>query len=117
MSATYFDLDPNAVAAAGRATSATASTWAAWANRSETVLRNCAEDVQEGSLSSAIEGFVSDLNPVLKALAKRVDALGTNTVSAAHTMANSDTASTAVLGQQGQRTDDHTRALRRPINH
>jgi hypothetical protein len=59
MSGTYFELDPNAVAGAGRRTAATAPTWEGWASRSETVLRNCADEVQESSLSSALEGYLS----------------------------------------------------------
>jgi hypothetical protein len=113
----YLDVDPEAVATAGRRTAATASTWEVWASRSDSVLRDCATEARDSTVSAAIEGYLSSLNPTLKALAKQVDTVGTNTVSAAHSVQNSDTEAAALLDQQGHHVDHLTSALRRPINY
>jgi hypothetical protein len=113
---THIDLDPDVVSAAGRRTSATSSTWEQWASQSENLLRNAAADAQDAAFTSALEGYLSDLNPAMHGVAKQVDALGTNTVSASNHVANADTMSATLLGQQGQRDDSLGSALRRPIN-
>ncbi|HEX6683474.1 MAG TPA: hypothetical protein VF062_11790 [Candidatus Limnocylindrales bacterium] len=112
----HLEVDPGAVAAAGNRTSATSSDWEAWASRSETVLRGCASDVQDSTFGAALEGYLAQLNPAMKSVARQVDALGANTVSAANTVANSDTAASDLLRRQGHTTDAATSALRRPIN-
>ena len=112
----FFDLDPDAVSSAGRSTARTSSTWESWAHKSETALRNAAGDVRQPALASAIEGYLSTLNPAMKRVARNVDALGSNTESASHTMSNSDTAANALLTHQGQLADGHDSSLRRPIN-
>ncbi|HZN70987.1 MAG TPA: hypothetical protein VFC00_04785 [Micromonosporaceae bacterium] len=112
----YFDVDVEAVAAAGRRTAATAATWEAWASRTANVLRNSAGEAQDSTVTGALEGYLSGLNPTMRSLAKQVDALGGNAVAAAHTVANSDTHAAALLSGAGRRTDGTTSALRRPIN-
>jgi hypothetical protein len=112
----HLDVDTAAVAGAGRRTSTTAATWEAWASRSENVLRNCASEVRDSTFGAAIEGYLSGQNPAMKRVAQQVDALGTNTVSAANTVANSDTSATALLNKQGAREDGLTSQLRRPIS-
>jgi hypothetical protein len=112
----HLEVDTGAVAAAGNRTAATASTWESWANRSESVLRGCASDVQDSTFSAALEGYLAQLNPALKSVARQVDALGANTVSAANTVSNSDTTANDLLRQQGHITDAAASALTRPIN-
>src|SRR5690242_10348236 len=112
----YLDVDPGAVAVAGNRTAATASTWESWASQAEAVLRGCASDVRDSTFGAAIEGYLGQLNPAMKSVARQVDALGTNTVSAANTVANSDTLANDLLRRQGHDTDAASSALRRPIN-
>jgi len=112
----YLEVDPGAVASAGNRTTATASTWESWASQAETTLRGCAADVQESTLSAAVEGYLAQLNPAMKNVARQVDALGANTVAAANTVSNSDTSANDQLRRQGNATDASSSALRRPIN-
>lgn len=112
----HLEVDTGAVAAAGNRTAATAPTWEAWANRSESVLRDCASDVRDSTFGAALEGYLGRLNPAMQSVARQVDALGTKTVSAANTVSNSDTEANSLLRQQGHSTDAAASALRRPIN-
>jgi uncharacterized protein YukE len=112
----HLEVDPGAVAAAGNRTAATASDWESWAGRAEAVLRDCAGDVQDSTVGAAVEGYLAQLNPAMKSVARQVDALGTNTVSAANTVQNSDTQANDLLRGQGHTTDAATSALTRPIN-
>ncbi len=112
----FFDVNPDAVASAGRSTSATASSWESWANKSENLLRNAASDAHDSTFSAALEGYLSQLNPTMHSVGKEVDAVGTNTVSAAHTVTNSDTEASHQLSQHGRHLDHEASTLRRPIN-
>jgi hypothetical protein len=112
----YLDVDPAAVASAGRRTAAAAATWEAWANRTENVLRNSASEAQDSAVTAALEGYLSGLNPAMQSVARQIDALGGNAVAAAHTVSNSDTLASALLSQEGRHSDGMTSALRRPIN-
>lgn len=113
---TFFDVDPQVVADAGRRTAATATSWEQWACQSEIALRNAASDARQGTVTAAIEGYLSSLNPAMQAVAKQVDALGVNTTSASASVANSDTAANTLLSQHGVRTDHDASVLRRSIN-
>jgi hypothetical protein len=111
----YLDLDPDVVAAAGRGTAATSTSWAAWASRVETVLRSAAAGASESAVTSAFEGYVSTWNPTMHGLAVEVDALGTNATSAANVITNADGTATSALGLPGDAVDGARSHLSRPI--
>lgn len=115
MSENYIDLDPGAVSAAGQATAATSGQWSSWASRTETGLRQAAADAQEAVVTAAFEEHLTSWNPRMQALGTDADALGTNAVSASHTMLNADGSSAATLGQVGTAEQARGSALRRSI--
>lgn len=112
----YLDLDPEAVASSGRATAATATDWAAWAGRAETLLRNVAAGAQQGPVSAAFEEYLSAWNPIMKGVASQADAQGNNATSAANIMTGADTQSAGLLNRTSAEIAATSEHLSRPIN-
>ena len=112
----YLDLDPPVVAGTGRRTTATAETWVEWAGVSAGTLRDIAGEARDSTVSAAVEGYLSRLNPALHGLAQRVDALGRTAVSASAESTASDAAAAGLPHRPGTREATMDPILRRPIN-
>lgn len=105
----FLDVDPEAVAAAGSRTAATAGDWSAWAVRVETLLRDVAAGAADAVVTGDVEAHVSTLNPRLHRLAADAEALGINATSAAHVIVNIDLTAADALRSNGS-------CLLRPVN-
>jgi uncharacterized protein YukE len=106
----FLDVHPDAVVSAGNRTAGTSDGWQSWAHTTETTLRDAATVVQDGAVGGAVATYLSNLNPAMQSIAQQVDALGTNTTSAANVVTNADGEATIALTQTGQRS-----MLSRPI--
>ena len=112
----FLDVHTEVVAASGRRTSATVADWEEWAGEAAGALRDVAGEACDDTVTGAVESYLSRINSAMHSVARQVDALGTNTVSASNSVANSDTMAAGMLARQGHRTDGLTSALNRPIN-
>lgn len=111
----YIDVDPEPVSSAGHRTAQTSSDWDAWAGRCEAMLRQAAATSGPGNVGSAFEGYLSDLNPLFKHVARQANALGVNAVSAANDVTSGDHASAAELHGTAGVMERTSSALSRPI--
>jgi hypothetical protein len=111
----YLDVQPEAVAGAGKNTADTSTGWQAWAHSTETTLREAATSVQDGTVGIAVQTFLSDINPGMQSMAKQVDALGVNTTSASNVITNADGTATAHLTSPGNLLSSQGSMLSRPI--
>jgi uncharacterized protein YukE len=98
----YLDVHPDAVVHAGNRTAGTSDGWQSWAHTTETTLRDAAAVVQDGAVGGAVATYLGNINPAMQSLAQQVDALGTNTTSAANVVSNADGLATAALTQTGR---------------
>ncbi len=112
---TYYDVNPDVVATAGNNTAATSGGWQAWGGQADTALRTAATEVQESTVTSAVESYLSIWNPKFQSVAQQVEALGTNTTSASNTVANADADSTTLLDGQGSIFESNGSVLSRPL--
>lgn len=115
MSGDFLDLIPEAVGSAGRNTAMTASDWATWAWRSETMLREAAGGSRSAKLSGAFESYLAQWKPSLQNMAVGAANLGANAITAAGIVVQADGESACILGAHA--TPEHAQASRlaRPI--
>jgi hypothetical protein len=112
----FLDVHPDAVAAAGNRTAGTSDGWQSWAHTTETTLRDAATVVQDGAVGGAVATFLSNVNPAMQSMARQVDALGTNTTSAAYVVTDADGTATTTLTSTGQALSGQSSVLSRPIS-
>jgi hypothetical protein len=93
----FLNVDTGTVAAAGRQTAATSSQWQTWAVQAEERLRAGPGAAHDDTVESAAAEYLGDWNQKLHRVAAQVDALGTNTSSAATVVDNADTESDGFL--------------------
>jgi uncharacterized protein YukE len=111
----YLDVDTEAVAGSGSATSATSAEWQALGADVKSTLTEASTAVRDAAVGGALENFGADWNPKVEQIAQQVDTVGNNAVSASHTVHNADADSSTVLTAQGHETEATGTALRRPI--
>lgn len=112
----FLDVHPDAVAGAGNRTAGTSDGWQSWAHTTETTLRDATTVVQDGSVGGAVATFLSNINPGMQSIARQVDALGTNTTSAANLVTDADGTATTTLTYTGRTLSDQGSVLSRPIS-
>lgn len=93
----FLDVRTDQVAAAGQRTAATSSEWQSWAVQAEEKLRTGPSGARNSTVESAAAEYLGDWNQKLHRIAAQVDALGTNTSSAATVVDNADTESDGFL--------------------
>jgi hypothetical protein len=115
MSANFLDLIPEAVGSAGRSTALTASDWAAWAGRSETMLQEAAGGSCSAKLSAAFESYLSQWKPSLQNMAIGANNLGVNAITAAAAIVYADGEGAGILGAHAAPERVQASRLARPI--
>ncbi|GAA1663860.1 hypothetical protein [Fodinicola feengrottensis] len=115
MPARYLDVDPDAVGTAGRTTASTSTDWESWASHVDGQLRGAAEQASDPVVTPAFEDHLCTWNPRIQSMARNVDALGTNAVSASNVVANADSTSTTTLTTTGAAAHGLSSVLSRPI--
>lgn len=111
----YLDVHPPAVVQAGNNTAKTSSDWQTWAHNTETDLREAATAVHDGTVGGAVQTFLGNINPGMQGIARQVDALGSNTTSAANIVTNADGDATYQLTGTGTTLSSQGSHLNRPI--
>lgn len=111
----YLDVHTENVAAAGRRTAATSDRWQTLERNIKTALDGARSSVLDVRVAGAVENFGEQWNPVAARLVDDVTALGNNTTTAANHVHNADADANTHLIRQGEATEQHGSALRRPI--
>ena len=111
----HLDVHTENVAAAGERTAATSDGWRTLERNIKTALEGARSAVLDVRIAGAVEVFGEQWNPVAARLVDDVTALGHNTLTAANHVHNADAEANTALVRQGEATERHGGALRRPI--
>lgn len=112
----YVDLDPGAVQSAGRQTAMAAGSWASWAARSESRLREAGGGAHSGRVRAGFDRYLSRHRPALRRLAGDTDALGSNAVAAATAVETADHDGSGLLRPPTAAAQQQATVLNRPVN-
>lgn len=111
----HLEVETTVVADAGSRTAATSTEWQSLGSDVKAGLSEAASAVRDSVVGAALEDFGADWNPKVEQIAQQVDVVGSNAVSAAHTVHNADVDSTTLLNAHGHETEATGSALSRPI--
>jgi len=92
----YYEIEPDAVYSAAKATYGTSSAWEAWSTSSKGALADASSASQESRVSSAFETYLSDVQPVLSNLPVLAANQGTQTAQAVNVVADAQTETLSV---------------------
>lgn len=96
MSVSYYEIEPDAVYSAAKATYGTSSAWQIWSSSSKGALADASSASQESRVASAFETFLSDVQPVIDNLPVLAANQGTQTGQAVNLVADAQSESLAV---------------------
>ena len=112
----YYEIEPDAVYSAAKATYGTSSAWHAWSSASKGALADASGASLESRVSSAFDSYLSDVQPVLSSLPILAANQGTQTAQAVNVVTDAQTESWSVFSGM---YDDSMRVdttLSRPLN-
>ncbi len=112
----YYEIEPDAVYSAAKATYGTASSWEAWASISKGALADASSASQEARVSSAFEGYLSDVQPVLSSLPVLAANQGSETAQAVNVVSDAQTETLSVYSGMYDDSLQVDSTLSRPLN-
>lgn len=112
----YYEIEPDAVYSAAKATYGTAPTWDAWSSSSTNALADASGSSREPRVSAAFESYLADVQPVLTNLPILTASQGTQTAQAVNTVSDAQTESLAVFSGMYGDNDQTYATLSRPMD-
>jgi len=106
----------SAVYSAAKATYGTSSAWEAWSSGSKSALADASSSSQEARVSSAFEGYLSDVQPMLTSLPILAANQGSQTASAVNVVSDAQTESLSVFSGMYGDSRSTDSALSRPLD-
>lgn len=112
----YYEIEPDTVYSAAKATHATASDWQAWSSTTKSALVDASASSQEARVTAAFEAYLSDVQPVLTNLPILAANQGTQTAQAVNVVSNAQTESLSIYAGENAAAEDTYSTLNRPLN-
>jgi hypothetical protein len=112
----YYEIEPDAVYSAAKATYGTSSAWQAWSSSSKGALADASSASVESRVSSAFESYLSDVQPVLSNLPILAANQGTRAAQAVNVVTDAQTESLSVFSGMYDDSMGTDSALTRPLN-
>lgn len=112
----YYEIEPDTVYSAARATYATESDWQAWSSTSKSALIDASASSQESRVSAAFEAYLADVQPILTSLPILAANQGTTTAQAVNVVSHAQTESLAVYSGEYAAAEDAYSTLNRPLD-
>jgi hypothetical protein len=112
----YYEIEPDAVYSAAKATYGTSSAWHAWSSASKGALADASSATVESRVAAAFESYLGDVQPVISSLPILAANQGTQAAQAVNVVADAQTESLSVFSgmyDDSMRVDS---ALTRPLN-
>jgi hypothetical protein len=112
----YYEIEPDAVYSAAKATYGTSSSWQAWASSAKGALADASGASQESRVSSAFESYLADVHPILSNLPVLAANQGTQTAQAVNLVSDAQSESLAVFSGMYDDSVTTDSVLSRPLD-
>lgn len=112
----YYEIEPDVVYSAAKATYGTAAAWEAWSSSSKSALTDASSSSQESRVSSAFEAYLSDVQPTLASLPILAANQGSQTAGAVNVVADAQSDSLSVFSSVYDDSQRTSSALARPLD-